>query len=108
MLKAPGIFETLSGSINVRENGTINQVGTLFTARNRFAFLSPDKTKTFPKQPLFFTGQFIEDFVVRLNAIAADANRPAASRQKAKGLLDRVESHVFRALEATGGLRSPG
>jgi len=99
LLKAPGIFETLSGSINIRENGTITQVGNLFTARNRFVFLSPDKTKTFPKQPLFFTGQFIEELVVRLNAIAADADRPVASRQKAKGLLERVESHVFGLLK---------
>ena len=94
LLKAPGVFEPLAGKICVREAGTLVNLDGPFDGRTRFAFLSPDRKKEALKQPVFFTGEFLEHFRGTLSTVAASGDRTAGTRAKAQGVLDRMDMVV--------------
>lgn len=94
LLKAPGVFEPLAGKICVREGGTLFTLGEPFDGRSRFAFQSPDRKKDAAKQPLFFTGEFLDHFRKVLTETVDAVDRSIATRTKAKGVLDRMQQLV--------------
>jgi len=98
LLKSPGIFQPLAGQVWVRDAGTLTPIGPRFAARNQFAYLSPDQTKSPEKQPIFFSGEFIETFSKLITGIETDATRSLSLKTKAKGVLERMEA-VFGLIE---------
>lgn len=94
LLKAPGVYEPLAGKICVYEGGNLLQIGEPFDARSRFAYRSPDRRKEATKQPLFFTGEFLDYFRELLAATAADAARPQTTKAKTSGILERMDQLV--------------
>jgi hypothetical protein len=89
LLKAPAIFESLAGRICVREGGELVELAT-FDAKSGCAFKSPDRKKDATRQPLFFTGAFLDQFRAALQAAATSPQRSEETRAKAQGLLDRM------------------
>jgi hypothetical protein len=94
LLKPPGVYEPLAGKICVREAGELVQIGDVFDARNEFAFRSPDRKKDASKQPIFFTGGFLEHFRELLTTMTAAAEREHATKTKAAGILERTSQLV--------------
>ena len=95
LLKPPGVFEPLAGRICVREGGTLIPLGLPFDAKDKFAFQSPDRKKDFAKQPVFFTGDFLDNFRSTLTSTAdPGSGRAATTRSKAQGVLNRMEKVV--------------
>lgn len=95
LLKSPGVFEPLAGRICVREAGSLVTLGDAFDGKSRFAFQSPDRKNDDPtKQPVFFTGEFLDRFRSLLTATVADGDRSANTRTKAQGLLERMNQVV--------------
>ncbi|MDO7843552.1 hypothetical protein [Sphingomonas immobilis] len=94
LLKAPAIFEPLAGKICVREAGALIELGEPFDAKSAFAFQSPQTGKEPSKQPVFFTGAFLTHFRSVLQQTVTSADRAAATRTKAQGLLDRMNQLV--------------
>ena len=95
LLKSPGVFEPLAGKVCVREDGNLVTLGDVFDVRSRFAFQSPDRKNGDPtKQPVFFTGEFLDQFRTLLTATAADGNRSATTKAKAQGVLERMNQVV--------------
>lgn len=90
LLKAPAIFEPLTGKICVREEGELILLADAFDAKSGYAFKTPDRKRDLAKQPIFFTGSFLDHFRSVLLSTAASANRNAETRSKAQGLLDRM------------------
>lgn len=90
LLKAPAIFEPLAGEICVREDGGLVLLTEPFDARSGYAFKSPDRKKDITKQPVFFTGLFLDHFRSVLQSTVSSADRSAEVRAKAQGLLDRM------------------
>jgi hypothetical protein len=90
LLKSPGVFEPLAGRLRVRENGNLVPLGDAFATKDRFAYLSPDKRKAVDKQPVFFSGAFLEHFSQLLNSERENQARHANTRGKASGLIERM------------------
>lgn len=90
LLKPPAIFEPLAGKICVREEGAEVALGDAFDSKRGYAFRAPDRKKDPTKQPVFFTGPFLDHFRSVLQTIAASAERSAQTRASAQGLLDRM------------------
>lgn len=98
LIKAPMIFQNLSGAIRVREHGVHVDVGKPFKGSNRFAFLMAEKTKPLATQPLIFSGEFIQEFMALMTTISEDPTRLQATKDKASGILERMNV-VFKMLE---------
>lgn len=94
LLKAPAVFEPLAGKICAYENGTLVTLDGPFDASRRFAFQSPDGKKEAAKQPVFFTGDFLDHFRTVLADVAVGAGRAGPTKAKAKGVLERMEQVV--------------
>lgn len=95
LLKAPAVFEPLSGKICVREGGELVELADTFDLKSGFAFRSPQRDKDPSKQPIFFTGAFLDYFRSALLTTAGSEFRDAETRAKAQGLLDRMEQLVM-------------
>jgi hypothetical protein len=94
LLKSPGVFEQLAGQIRVRENGNLVSLGDAFATKDQFAYMSPDKRKAADKQPVFFSGAFLEHFSQLLNREQENQARHADTRGKASGLVERMQRVV--------------
>jgi len=95
LLKAPALFEPLAGKICVREGGVVIGLDDGFDMKSAFAFQSPQPGKEATKQPVFFTGAFLNHFREILQRTAASEDRPAGTRAKAQGLLERMDKLVM-------------
>lgn len=97
LLKAPAVFEPLAGSLYVWEAGNLIRLDGGFDFESRFAFQSPQRGKEATKQPVFFTGAFLEHLRIVLRRTAESGDRPAETRAKAQGVLDRMDQLVMMA-----------
>lgn len=95
LLKAPAVFEALSGKVYVREGGQLVELGDAFEAKAGFAFKSPERGKAPTKQPVFFTGAFLDHLRAVLRSTAASGDRIEETRAKAQALLDRMGQLVL-------------
>lgn len=91
LLKAPALFEPLAGKVCVREGGNLIELDDGFDFKSGFAFQSPQRGKDASKQPVFFTGTFLEHLRGVLQRTAGAAERHADTRAKARGLLERMD-----------------
>jgi hypothetical protein len=101
LLKAPALFEPLAGKIYVREGGNLVDLDDGFDLKSAFAFQSPQPGKEATKQPVFFTGAFLNHFREILQRTAAATDRLAETRAKAQGLLDRMDQLVMMVSRRT-------
>ncbi|MFC3704759.1 hypothetical protein ACFOOL_08320 [Devosia honganensis] len=95
LLKAPALFEPLAGKVCVREGGSLIELDDGFDFKSSFAFQSPQRGKDATKQPVFFTGAFLEHLRAVLQQTAESEERHADTRAKAKGLLERMDQLVM-------------
>ncbi|MEP2725054.1 hypothetical protein [Roseibium sp.] len=101
LLKAPAIFEPLAGKLYVRENGQLIDLGAGFGLKSGFAFQTPQTGKPASKQPMFFTGAFLEHLRTNLQQISQSEERHAGTRAKANGLLERMDQLVAMVTRRT-------
>lgn len=94
VLKAPAHFEALAGRICIREGNVEAPIGDPFKAKQQFAFLSREHNKPVEKQSVFFTGEFVVWFLEQLNTIQNDTSRVAATKGKAKTLIEKLSPVV--------------
>lgn len=97
LLKSPALFEPLEGKICVREGGNLIDLDDGFDVKRRFAFQSPERNKDATKQPVFFTGAFLDHLRTVLQKTSESEERHAQTRTKAQGLLDRMDQLVMMA-----------
>ncbi|WP_159586504.1 hypothetical protein [Chelativorans xinjiangense] len=101
LLKAPALFEPLAGKICVREAGNIIELDEGFDFKSGFAFQSPQRGKDPSKQPVFFTGAFLEYFREILQRTAESEERHGETQLKAQGLLDRMDQLMMMVTRRT-------
>jgi hypothetical protein len=89
LIKSPAIFEPLAGIICARSGQEIVELAK-FSGSHRYAYLSAQSHDPVPKQPLFFSGMFLEFFYKRLAEIR-DGNQSGTLKGKAKGILERMD-----------------
>lgn len=94
LLKAPALFEPLAGKICVREGGVLIDLDEGFDFKSGFAFRSPQRGKDVAKQPIFFTGAFIDQLRSVMKQTAEAQARHANTRAKATGILERMDQLV--------------
>lgn len=85
----PRVFEPLRGEISFKHDGDRHSIGAEFAGGDRYAFLAANKEVP-DKQPIFFTGSFLQYFWSVLIQLRDDSNRPQVLRTKVKGLLDEI------------------
>lgn len=102
VLKSPALFEPLAGRICVQEVGNLIDLDDGFDFKSSFAFQSPNRRKEATKQPVFFTGAFLDHLRAVLQRTVASEERHQDTRLKAQGLLERMGQLVMMAT-----LRSP-
>lgn len=90
VLKPPMHFEALAGRICIRENGNEILIVETFKPKHQFAFLTREHDKAPDKQPVFFTGEFVGEFLRGLTTLQDNPLRTDATRAKAKALTDKV------------------
>jgi hypothetical protein len=93
LMKSPAVFEPLAGAISIQSGKATVELAT-FAGNRHFAFLSASSHEALVKQPLFFSGMFLEFFWELLTKTRDVGNRPAAVKDKAKGLLERMDRLV--------------
>ncbi len=91
LLKVPALIEPLSGKICVREAGNIIDLDEGFNFKSGFAFQSPLRGTAASKQPVFFSGAFLEYFREILQLTAGSNDRHNETQAKAQGLLERMD-----------------
>lgn len=97
LLKSPALFEPLAGKICVHEGGKLIDLDKGFDFKSSFAFQSPERGKEATKQPVFFTGAFLDHLRTVLQQTMASQERHADTQAKAQGLLERMDLLVMMA-----------